>query len=270
MNAMEIIILVLLAVILMVFAVPFSMVGQGGGVAYVPLLEIAGIGTGAASTISLFMIAAVSVSAVLVFHSKKAIDWMFLLYIVPAAVVGSFLGGYIAHLINAPIFTVIFAAVLCMAAFLIFKHDYSKAGQSHVFMPKLLVWKRAYGEYNYSVPLGILIPVMAMLGFIAGMLGIGGGLFLLPVLVLLFRVPMRITIGVSSVYVGFTALLGLAGHIAGGDVLSMGIAIPLAVAVFIGASVGSQMSHKTSLPNLKAMLAIILVGLAVAMLLKVL
>lgn len=267
---MEALIILLLSILLMAFAVPFAMIGQGGGTAYVPLLEIAGTNIHEASTISLFMIAVSTISAAIVFHRKRTIDWHLLLYIIPTAAVGAFLGGYLAHLINASVITVAFAIFLCISAFLIYRQDYGKEGHMYKHVPKLLVLDRTYDEYHYSVSLGILIPAGFGLGFIAGTLGIGGGLFLLPVLILLFRVPLRITIGATTVYTGFSALIGLFGHIAGGDALNLGIALPLAVAVFIGARVGSQLSHKASVPKLKAAIAVILVALAAVMLLKTL
>lgn len=266
---METLVLLLLSAILAAFAAPFAMIGQGGGTAYVPVLEIAGINIHEASTISLFMIAVSTISAAIVFHRRRVIDWRLLLYIVPLAAVGSFLGGYAAHLISAAAITAIFAVFLCFSALLIYRHDSSKEGRMHGLVPKLLVWERTYGEHHYSVSLGVLIPIGLGLGAMAGMLGIGGGLFLLPVLILLFGVPMRITIGATTVYTGVSALVGLAGHIAGGDPLNVWIAIPLAIAVFIGARIGSQMSHKVSLPKLKVVIAVILVALAAVMTLEI-
>ncbi len=263
---METIILLLLSVVLMALAAPFAMIGMGGGTAYVPVLEIAGVGIHEASTISLFMIAVSTLSAAIVFHGKKTIDWRLLPFLVPPVAIGAFFGGYAAHLISAQAVTITFAAFLCISAFLIYKYDHSKEGRIHPRIPKLFVWDRSYGEHHYSVSLGILIPAVLGLGFVAGTLGIGGGLFLLPVLILLFRVPMRITIGITTVYAGVSSLMGLAGHIAGGDPLNIWIALPLAVAVFIGARVGSQMSHKTSLPKLKVAISVILVALAAVLL----
>jgi uncharacterized membrane protein YfcA len=267
---METAIILLLSVILMAFAAPFAMIGMGGGTAYVPIMEIGGINVHEASTISLFMILFSTVSAAIVFHQKKAIDWKFLLYIIPPVVIGSFLGGYASHFVDSSAISIVFAVYLCFAAFLIYKNDYSKEGQIHERVPKWLVVHRVHGEHQYSVSLGVLIPMVIGMGFLAGMLGVGGGLFLLPVLILLFRVPMRITIGVSTIYAGISALVGLAGHIASGDLLNIWIAIPLAIAVFIGARIGSQLSHRISLPKLKIAIAIILIALAGVMLFKVL
>ncbi len=267
---METVIILILSIILMAFAAPFAMIGMGGGTAYVPIMEIVGINVHDAPTISLFMILFSTVSAAIVFHEKKAIDWKFLLYIIPPVAIGSFLGGYVSHFVNSSAISIVFAVYLCIAAFFIYKNDYSKEGQIHERIPKWLVVHRIRGEHNYSVSLGILIPMVIGLGFLAGMLGVGGSLLLLPVLIVLFRVPMRITIGISTVYAGISALVGLAGHIAGGDYLNIWIALPLAVAVFVGARIGSQMSHKTSLPKLKIAIAVILVALAAAMLFETL
>lgn len=270
MVVIEITFLLLLSIIMMASAAPFAMVGMGGGTAYVPILEIANVNIHEASTISLFMIVVSTFSAAIVFHRKKAIDWHLLSFIIPSVAFGAFLGGYISHSISTSIITAIFVVFLCISAFLIYRHDHSKEGHMHKFVPKLFVWDRKFGEYHYSISLGILVPTVLGLGFMSGMLGVGGGLFLLPVSILVFGVPMRVTIGISTVYASISALMGLFGHVAGGDLLNIWIAFPLAVAVFIGAQIGSQISYKASLPKLKIAIAMILVALAAVMLFKTL
>jgi len=248
---------------ILALAIPFSMVGQGGGSTYVPILLAVGMAFYPASTTSLFMIMLASLATTIVFGRKKTVDWKLLLSIIPLAIAGAFAGGYVAELISVLTLKVIFAVVLIIAAFFMLRP--AKEGQGPSFMPQWGCWDRSCGEHRYRVSLGLLIPAVGVVGFIAGMIGVGGGLFLLPLLVLLFGVPTRIAIGVSSAYVGITALPGFVGHLVGGSAFDIRIALPLAAAAFIGASVGPMLSLRTSVSKLRVVLAVVLVALAIWM-----
>jgi hypothetical protein len=263
---MSVTVVVIACLAAMALAVPFSMVGQGGGSTYVPILLMVGMEMHEASTTSLFMIMLASLAATLVFGRKKTVDWKLLFSIAPLAILGSFAGGYVAQWVSAPILKVIFAVVLGVAAFFMFRP--ATEGRSPKFMPQWMPWDRTCGEYQYQISMGVLIPAVALAGFVAGLIGVGGGLFVLPMLMLLFGCPTRIAIGVSTTYVGITALPGFLGHIFGGDPFNIWAALPLAAAAFAGASLGPIISLRTSVPKLRFILGIILIALAVWMVAK--
>jgi uncharacterized protein len=259
---------VLLAcIVVLILAVPFSMVGQGGGSTYVPVLLVAGMSFYTASTTSLFMIMLASLAATLAFGRKKTVDWKLLFAIIPLAILGSFAGGYAAQFVSVMVLKITFAAVLIIAAFFMLRPV--KEGQSPSFMPQWWQWDRTCGEQRYRISLGLLIPATGVAGFIAGLIGVGGGLFLLPLLILLFGCPTRIAIGVSSTYVGIAALPGFIGHLVGGSSFNIWIALPLAAAAFAGASLGPRLSLKTSIPRLRQVLAIVLIALAIWMVVNI-
>jgi len=264
---MSIIATVIACIVVMALAVPFSMVGQGGGSTYVPVLLVAGMEFHAASTTSLFMIMLASLAATLVFGRKKTVDWKLLLSIVPLAILGSFAGGYVAHFVSALVLKIIFALVLTIAAFFMLRP--TTEGQTPSFMPQWGCWDRSCGGHQYRISMGLLIPATALAGFIAGMIGVGGGLFVLPLLILLFGCPTRIAIGVSSTYVGIAALPGFIGHLVGGSAFNIWVALPLAAAAFAGATLGPMLSLKVSVARLRVVLAIVLIALAIWMVVNV-
>jgi hypothetical protein len=263
---MSVTVVVIACLAAMALAVPFSMVGQGGGSTYVPILLMVGMEMHEASTTSLFMIMLASLAATLVFGRKKTVDWKLLFSIAPLAILGSFAGGYIAQWISGPILKIIFAVVLGVAAFFMFRP--ATEGRSPKFMPQWLPWDRTCGEHQYQISMGVLIPAVALAGFVAGMIGVGGGLFVLPMLMLLFGCPTRIAIGVSTTYVGITALPGFLGHLLGDDPFNIWVALPLAAAAFAGARLGPVISLRTSVARLRVILAIVLIALAVWMVVK--
>jgi uncharacterized protein len=264
---MSVIAVIIACIVVLILAIPFSMVGQGGGSTYVPVLLVTGMSFYTASTTSLFMIMLASLGATLVFGRKKTVDWKLLISIIPLAVLGSFAGGYVAQFVSVVTLKIIFAVVLIVAAFFMLRPF--KEGQSPSFIPQWGCWDRNRGEQRYRVSLGVLIPATGVAGFIAGMIGVGGGLFVLPLLILLFGVPTRIAIGVSSTYVGIAALPGFIGHLVGGSAFNVWIALPLAAAAFIGATLGPRLSLKTSISKLRVILSVVLIALAIWMVVNI-
>jgi uncharacterized membrane protein YfcA len=258
------------AVIIGVFAIltvsiVFSMVGQGGGVLYVPILVALGMGVHDAATTSLFVIVATSISAAIIYRRRRTVDWKLALVIEPPTVALAFVGGFLANSIDATVLKIIFAAVLIIASILMLrpvieKDSVTSGGWGH--------WKRSMGEYHYTVHLPGLMPVTAFAGFVAGMIGVSGGIFKLPAMVLIGRVPMRVAIGTSSLMVATTALSGLAGHITSGS-FNVLLALPLAVAAFLGGRFGSSLSMRVKAPSLKTFFAIILLLTSVWMIVSI-
>ena len=111
---------------------------------------------------------------------------------------------------------------------------------------------------------------MGIAGFIAGMIGVGGGLFLsaLTDIAYLVALPALLSVFLQPM-LGIAALPGFIGHLVGGSAFNIWIALPLAAAAFIGASLGPSLSLKTSIPRLRVILAIILFALAVWMVVNI-
>jgi len=115
-------------------------------------------------------------------------------------------------------------------------------------------WNRSFNGYNYKVNLWMVIPIAATVGFFAGMLGISGGSFKIPLMVLACGVPMRIAIGTSSAMVALTALMGFMGHtIAGG--FSFFWSVPIVCLTAIGGLLGGKISIKINPDRLKKIFA---------------
>ena len=98
------------------------------------------------------------------------------------------------------------------------------------------------------------IPITAATGLVAGMVGISGGSFKIPLMVLACGVPMRIAIGTSSAMVAATALMGFIGHSAAGD-LNVSWVLPAAAVAVVGGLVGGALSLKTDPTRLKKLFA---------------
>jgi uncharacterized membrane protein YfcA len=80
-----------------------------------------------------------------------------------------------------------------------------------------------------------IIPIALVAGFSFGILGVGGGFLYVPLLILLFELPLKIAIGTSLMIVLFNAVPGIIGK-----VLSIEFDIFLGISVAVGAVIGSR------------------------------
>jgi len=239
------------SVCILIVAILMSMVGRGGGNFYVPILIAAGASMNHAATSAQLILLTTAIVATLVFHKHKTVDWKLALVIDPPTDVMAFVGGYFAHCFTGYYLKFLFAGLLVLAAFFMLKpvkehilHDKKRFGY----------WDRCFGEYRYSVNLWAVIPFTAVVGFFAGMVGISGGSFKIPLMVLACGVPMKIAIGTSSAMVAMTALMGFAGHTMAGD-FNVRWAVPMVCAAVIGGLLGGNISIKTNPDRLKKFFA---------------
>ena len=110
------------------------------------------------------------------------------------------------------------------------------------------------GGEIYSINLWIALPVTALTGFGSGMVGVSGGSFLVPLMVLACGVPMHTAVGTASTLIAATAFMGFTGHAIQGD-FNPSWAIPLAIITVVGGILGGKLSLKTKPKHLKKLFA---------------
>jgi hypothetical protein len=202
-----------------------------------------------------------ALAAALVFHKYKTIDWKLALVIDPPTDIMAFAGGYFAHYFSGFYLKVLFGFFLVLAAFFMLRPVKEPAGRGR---KRFGFWDRSFGGYDYRVNLWTAVPITAVVGFFAGMTGISGGSFKIPLMVLACGVPMRIAVGTSSAMVAVTALMGFLGHAAGGD-FDPSWTIPLIATAVVGGFIGGKLSLKTRPARLKKVFAYSTLAAAVFM-----
>ena len=241
----------LISIVVFLLAVFMSMIGRGGGNFYVPILIAAGASMNVAATGAQLILMTTAIAATLVFHKYKTVDWKLALIIDPPTDIMAFVGGYFAHYFSGYYLKFLFAILLVIAAFFMLRPVKEHIGSGN---RKFGYWVRSFGGYNYRVNLWLVIPITAMVGFFAGMIGISGGSFKIPLMVLACGVPMKIAIGTSSAMVAVTALMGFTGHTIAGD-FNPAWSIPLACIAGLGGLLGGRISIKTESLHLKKIFA---------------
>jgi len=253
--------LVLLFFIFLLASAVFSMFGQGGGAFYVPMLLALSVPMYVAATTSQALIMVVSFSSVLVFAKAGTVDPKLVLLIEPPTNIGAFLGGYLSPYFPADFSKICFAGVLLIGAYYMYSPP-GAAGKSRARPNHWWLWHRDGVATPYSVNVLLLVPIMVLAGFVAGMLGVGGGLLKVPAVVVLGGVPMSIAVGSSSLMIGVTALTGFAGHFLQGH-FDLRLTVILAGGVLIGSQIGPRFSVKTDQSRLKKYFAVLLLLIAV-------
>lgn len=252
----------LIALILILgLAVLMTMTGRGGGNFYVPLLVACGAPMHEAATTAQFILIMTAGAAVFLFHKHRTVDWKLALVIDPPTDVMALVGGYLSAYVGGTELKFIMAGLLVLAGFcmLIKVKDRSiPQGKRFGF------WQRRFGNQEYTVNLWLALPITAATGLAAGAVGISGGSFKVPLMVLACGVPMRVAVGTSSAMVAVTAMMGFIGHAARGH-FNPHWAVPMACLAVAGGVIGSRFALKSKPRSLKKLFAVTTLAAAVFM-----
>ena len=102
-------------------------------------------------------------------------------------------------------------------------------------------------------------------GVISGLLGVGGGVVLVPGLILLFGLSPHKAIGISLSIIVPTALIGAMKHYSLGNV-DLRVAVPVVIGGIVGGFLGAWLTSFISAPTLKRIFAVFLIFIGLNML----
>jgi len=223
-------------------SVIYSSVGFGGGSTYLALLLLWGI------PYAVFPVIALSCNIIVVtgncinYTRAGNLDLKFLAPYLVGSIPMAFIGGVLS--IEKELFEILLFIILLLAGLF------------------LLINFKTYddNEENYrKIPLPLSLLIGGILGFVSGVIGIGGGIFLSPILFLLRAAKTKIIITAASVFILINSLSGIIGQLTKNQVLEEIINYwPLLIAVLVGGQIGNFLNIKI-LPT--KILAIITSGL---------
>lgn len=253
--------MILMLLIIFTIALLMTMTGRGGGNFYVLALVLSGISMHQSASTGQFILFISSVSATLVFGRGRYIEWKLVFIIGGLASLAAFLGGFFSQYITGQVLKFIFSFFLLIAALLMFKPAPEKQAENR---QRKGFWKLQSGDTIYLINTRITIPVVIATGFGAGMVGVSGGSFLVPLMVLACGVPMNRAVGTSTTMVAGTAFMGFLGHMVSGHFVP-GTAIPLSIAAALGGLMGGSFAIRTKPKILKLLFAFTTLAAAVVM-----
>lgn len=219
---------VLLALAFGVTALLYASVGFGGGSTYSALLALSDLDYRLIPLVSLACNIVVVTGGSIRFARAGVTPWKKALVIVALGAPASFLGGL------TPIREATFLMLL---------------GGSLVLTALTMLIPVREGAGGAPTRAARLMPLAAApLGYLAGLVGIGGGIFLAPLLHIVRWHEARGIAATASLFILVNSLFGLAGQmVKNGPALfgqAIGAALPLLLAVVIGGQVGSLMASR--------------------------
>jgi uncharacterized membrane protein YfcA len=226
----------------LLIAVLYSSVGHGGASGYLALLVLAGFARSEVTPVVLIL--NVMVAATSFFNYWKAGNFAprLLLPFAVTAIPAAFAGGLIT--VSDRLYAGLLGGTLVVAAlrFLLL---------ARVVSPTFVA--------GASPRCSLALPVGGVLGFLSGMVGVGGGIFLSPLLLLLGWADAKKTAAVSSAFIVLNSLSGLAAHLFRGAPVDGHLLVPLAACVLLGGAIGSSMgARRLSLLSLQRLLGTVL------------
>ena len=208
-------------------AVLYASVGFGGGSSYAAMLALAGVEFRVLPVIALVCNIVVVAGGTIRFARARLVPWRRAAVLVALAAPTALLGGL------TPIGEAQFMAVL---------------GASLVLTAGALVWPIPNRVASARVDARIVTLAAAPLGYLAGLVGIGGGIFLAPLLHLTGWAKARSVAATASLFILVNSVFGLAGHVwkGGTDSLALAFALglPLILAVVVGGQIGSLLAAR--------------------------
>ena len=262
-----------------------SMLGLGGGFFFVPLLTLAlnlpihiAIGT------SLVAVIANSITASGTHIKTQLTNIRLGLFLLTATTIGAITGAFIAAYLASPILTAIFGVALIGVSYSMLrrrqlvqesvsiretpvKGDDNSTGLGSSltasFYDRSLTRVVTYNVRRVPHGWGISLLV----GIASSLLGVGGGIFNIPMMSLVMGLPIRAAMATNSFMVGITALAGACIYYYHGYIYPLTVA-PIMLGAFIGALMGAQLVQRVRGIMLRRIFAIVMFILAVLMLLR--
>jgi len=216
------------------------MAGIGAAFILVPLFYYLGVPLAEATPTALLLNVVSLVFATVTYWRGRLINWRVGLPVLVVAVALSPFGARLTPYVDKRLLLALFAAFLVFAGFMML---FYRA-------------RRNVKPLGRAVEVGAGVGIGGAAGFLGGLLGVGGGNFILPVLNWLGLDP-KVAVGTTALVVVFSSLSGFLGHatLGGLDPVFIGLSAVMAAS---GSFVGSRLMTRLSSAQLKPFIGVLL------------
>jgi len=244
-----------------------AMVGVGGGVFIVPILSlIFGLSPHQAVGTSLAAVIFTSLSSALGYWRQRRIDYRVGTLLTVTTTPGALVGAYLTTLLTTRALGLTFGFFLIFVAWrMTFRYGLHRSQPLRIgksWHRRIVDSDAKVFEYDANVGLGLLLSFFG--GLSSGLLGIGGGVLIVPILHLIMNFPMHVTVATSMFIMIFTSISGVATHFSLGNV-RVEHAILLSAGIIFGAQLGAHLSKRISGRNLRRIFGVVLFLVSVRM-----
>ncbi len=228
-----------------------SLVGLGGGFVVIPLLRVAfGVPPAQAAGTSLLLVFANTAASTVGYMRDRVVDLRLAVPLTISAVPGSIAGVLAVKRFSPTGFDVAYGVVLVVLAVLV--------------LGRRRMTSRPIEERTFAHNPRVALAAGFGVGFFSSLFGIGGGVVLIPLLLILARMPPHVVTATSAFVITTTAPVGIVAHAIGHDVDWI-FATPLLLGGIVGGSLGPPIAKRISSPNLITLLATALILAAVGL-----
>ncbi|HTQ41157.1 MAG TPA: sulfite exporter TauE/SafE family protein [Polyangiaceae bacterium] len=240
-----------IALLGMCIGVLAGMLGAGPSILTVLLLtHVAGFNLENAIVTSLAVVAMMSLVALGPYVLERAVDWKPAVSFGLASMTAAFLAGHVARRVPEKVLLVVFLVCMLLAGL-------------------VMLVRRPLRELQPARVDARSVAVLAgsglLIGCITGLISLGGGFAVVPMLVLFARSPVRSAIGASLMVIAINTLAGLAGHLPHPPV-DWRIAAYLGGTEAMGSVLGVRLSRRMSATALRHAFACLMLVAAAFML----
>lgn len=230
----------ILTVLIFGAALLHSYVGHAGASGYLAAMALVGVVPAMMKPTALSLNILVATIATVKFYRDGCFSWAVFWPLAVTSVPLAFIGGAVK--LPSAVYKIIVGAILIYAAW-------------------RLLWLRPAAPAGNAKPLpfwgGLLSG--AVIGFVSGLTGVGGGIFLSPLLLVAGWAETRQASGVSAAFILVNSMSGLAGHLSSVASISPWAA-PWAVAAAVGGWIGAEYgSRRLGNQTIRLLLAVVLV-----------
>ncbi|MFC5285330.1 sulfite exporter TauE/SafE family protein [Pedobacter alpinus] len=230
----------LLLLLLPIVAFLYASVGHGGASGYLALMSLFALPITFIKPTALILNILVSGISFYFYYREKNFTWKLFYPFAITSIPFSFLGGFLT--VDTKLYKITLGTLLIFAVFRLLG----------------LFGKEKIKLKEINIPMALLIG--AIIGFLSGLIGIGGGIVLSPVLLLLGWANIKQTAAVSALFIFVNSISGIFGFISkGGELPSSSTALIGIVFIggFLGAYYGSKKFNTLVLRNILALVLII-------------
>lgn len=252
----------IIAVSVFFIAMVFSMFGMGGGLFYMPLFLLFIASFREASTLSFLCILVTAFSTMLAYHRKNLIDWRLVKYLGIPLVAMIFMTGFGLRLTNVIFLRTILGLVLFLSGVLMVlpvRSLKTPAGLARCFL-----------DNKYHIIPIVLVPISLVVGFLSGMAGVAGGVFVIPLMTCILGACAHVAAASSSAILVLAGISGFMGRLLSDNLdinFNWGLLTVLFCA-FLGAQIGPRISLKLNKQIFKRICGIFILIIGILYMLK--
>lgn len=231
---------VLLPVIIFAAGLLYSSVGHAGASGYLAAMALFGLAPDIMKPTALLLNILVATIATLQFYRAGYLSWKIFWPFALGSIPFAFIGGALS--LPGSVYSQVLGLVLLFAAYRLFQYRHSAI--TDAVKPVPVLWAVLFG---------------AGIGLLSGAIGVGGGIFLSPLLLLMGWAKTKETAGVSAAFILVNSIAGISGHLASVKFLP-DVIYPWVFAAVLGGIIGSSLGSRRFVNvTLYRLLAVILV-----------